>query len=222
MNKRMKFFLKKLNLCDLCNIRLKPFWLKSNFSLLFLFQFVRHMGCNRKWVLDHSGTTAQFPRDDHRRRSAVHQQLHLRRSILHHHRVPRRSSPQPRRAKFHPFRRRSVHWGHGSTSQSLCRPRWICCRQPRRRTSEGISRDCQAALSRAARGRTSGFLTKCLSSPQGCKIWNGWEQKQVHVPHHKRHTQSLRSKPQSCGICDESNGGSGTSGWESPIPSSWI
>ena len=57
------------------------------------------------------GDHIHFRRDGHRGRSAVHQLLHLRRSILHHHRVPRRSSPQPRRATFHPFTRRSGHWG---------------------------------------------------------------------------------------------------------------
>ena len=33
-----------------------------------------------------------------------------------------------------------------------------------------------------------------------CKIWNGCEQKPVHVRHVQRLTQSLRSTPQSCGI----------------------
>ena len=48
-----------------------------------------------------------------------------------------------------------------STSQSLSFAGRIGCvggRQPRRRTFEGISRDCQAAMSRATHGRTSGFL----------------------------------------------------------------
>ena len=62
-----------------------------------------------------------------------------------------------------------------------------------------------AAMSRAARGRTSGFLLKfveraqgrnatatldqvrVLNWPQGCKIWNG-----AHVRHLQRLTQNLR------------------------------
>ena len=60
---------------------------------------------------------------------------------------------------------------------------FVGSRQPRRRTSEGISGDSQAAMPRAARGRMSGFLFEVRGArPRTHQT--------TDVEHLQRHTQS--------------------------------
>ena len=93
------------------------------------------------------------------------------------------------------------------------------------RISQGISRDCQAAMSRAARGRTSGFLfkvrgacprthrateencrgstatlTKCESQLAAGLQDLEWLRAEVRAC---PALPASHTKPQSCGICDE-------------------